>query len=164
MKPDCQLLTKKSLFELDYFSVYKPIKKTELNKTELKTLTTHAKFMVNENLLTSHVAILFLDAIKKIVVDNEETKVKLINDFNNYFIRLVKISGYSVSLTKLTADSSTSQIFTSMQEICEDIYHNCMNFCNGQLSFDNEAPTIKYTGALTNYLNFLHPLILNLKK
>ena len=58
MMPDCQVIDKQcTINKLDYFSLYVPIKLTDINYPELERLKSNSNTFFNEHLLTTYVAI-----------------------------------------------------------------------------------------------------------
>lgn len=164
MMLDCQLLVNNNdIDKLDYFSIYIPFKKTDLNKTELRNLTDHTNFLLNEHILTTHISTLAFDIFKDFcLVKGNVDSTELLRFFNKSFMRRVKISGNNLDLEPIEDTLSIEDIFEKMSNWCEEAYHTCFNYCNQQLDVTQQQITGPYVGPITSFLNFLHPIIIEL--
>lgn len=162
MMPDCQVIDKKCLLnELDYFSLYIPIKLTDINYPELDRLKHNSNTFINEHLLTTYIATKcfknLLDYKEEIIKYKKEIEVF----YNETFLWYVEISGEEISDYKITCDDSIGYI-EKMMRILEKMLSTCKRYCkNVALSINSSED---YKGALCNYLDFLYPILLKLKE
>lgn len=159
MKPDCQVLYRASaLKELAFFGVYCPIRNTNLSLTELLRLKTHyADVVLNEHFMVAYFMERVSDALRGTdfaEADLSATKLFL----ENCFAKRLRRCGWRGELP--IADCGTvQQCFSRMFEVCEDLYAEVMGFIR-HLS-TGHIPD--YKGPLCGYLDFLHPVIKELK-
>jgi hypothetical protein len=108
MLPDCQRQIrneKPRISDLDYFSIYVPIKKTEINIVETSRLAKHANVYFNEHLLTTHVLNrLFNYFAKKHDFHNDEELLSaiMVNFYTSEFGELLKMAGYQKKIPAIT--------------------------------------------------------------
>lgn len=162
MMPDCQVIDKKcSLNELDYFSLYIPIKLTDINYPELDRLKHNSNTFINEHLITTYIA----TKCFKNLLDYQDEVIKYKNEievfYNETFLWYVEISGEEISDYKISCADSIGYI-EKMMRILEKMLSTCKRYCkNVALSINSSED---YKGALCNYLDFLYPILLKLKK
>ncbi|MBV7270666.1 ORC-CDC6 family AAA ATPase [Winogradskyella luteola] len=160
MMPDCQMLDKNcNLNELDYFSLYIPIKLTDINYPELGRLKNNSNTFINEHLLTTYIAIKCFKDLKaydlsSYIADFEEF-------YNDVFLWYVEITGEDISSYKTKEESSIGYI-NKIIKILERMLLSCKRYCTSVATSPNS--TAEYQGALCNYLDFLYPILLGLGK
>lgn len=159
MMPDCQAEEQKcSISRLGYYGCYIPIKATNLDKTELTRLREQAQKLINEHILSTHFAIRFLAEFIKYdltlsVLDFESLKKFVDGEFKI----LLRKSGWRKELN-IKNQETPNQLVSQILAICEEMHDDCIEYCD-RLGFLDKK-TKFYEGALCNYLNFLHPLLL----
>jgi hypothetical protein len=165
MLPDCQKLkTTKEFNKLDYFSIYIPIKKTTLNLTNLERLEDHAQFLLNEHLLVTYISITIFNYLYKVFETENESK-EMNSEFGRFFrevfIPIIKSSGHSIdAYSNNEIDKSFKDVLKDCSKICTNIYTETNKYFRN-LFLKGVSP---YTGSICLYLDFLHPLIIELKK
>ncbi|WP_259017153.1 ORC-CDC6 family AAA ATPase [Emticicia fluvialis] len=162
MMPDCQVIEKKcALNELDYFSLYVPIKLTDINNPELERLKSNSNTFFNEHLLTTHVASKCFNYLLKFQEEIDKYLNEIREFYKNVFIWYVDISG---GVTEdLNADyKSSSEYINSMVRIIDRMQSECKSYCK-RIAI-NPTSQEDYKGALCNYLDFLYPILLKLKE
>lgn len=163
MMPDCQLLELGSLDKLEYFSIYIPIKKTEIDKVELGKLKDQASVLLNEQILVNYVALLCFETLSEIDWKESKEAIKSLEDFyNSEFKRRVKMVGGSINPPNIQSAKSLNEIFSIMRDFTEEIFNYAMDYCSRLSDEIFSVPT--YDGPLCTYLNFLDPLITRLRE
>lgn len=172
MLPDCQLIEAKASFydELPYFSIHIPIKATSINNPEFEAVKDYGDAIFNEHALT----IFFAESIFKSLSLLDFTKVrnaeKLVDAISNFyvdsFIRRLKQSGW-VSQENMQYNPQTPQeAFSLIADFCFDIFSQTLQYLKRNVPrgshYKFEQKT--YEGPLTDYLNFLFPILKDLRK
>lgn len=161
MMPDCQLLKKKSLKKLDYYSIYIPIKKTNFDVAEYSRLKDLANFLINEHLLVTHIATLCFASFSKIKMPNNKTNLNKMKSFyDDVFKRRVKIAGWRKDIPVVKDDKKLASIVNKLVGVIEDLFFDCISYCNSQLSIVDGKEIEPYNGPVCTYLNFLYPLLI----
>lgn len=162
MMPDCQKISRNcTLKELDYFSLYAPIKLTDINYPELDRLKDSANTYFNEHLLTTYLAIKCFKSLLDHEDDFENCLKEVKHFYDEVFLWYVDISGYEIEHLKVQFDDSKDYIHKIVR-ILDEMFLRCKIYCK-KIAM---APSItkEYNGPLCNYLDFLYPLLLELKK
>jgi hypothetical protein len=162
MMPDCQMIEKEcEMSGLDYFSLYAPIKLTDINYPDLDRLKSNSSVFLNEHLLTSYIATKcfknLLDYSKGLDIYLEEVKSFYVNTFLWY----VDISGEEIKEYDKEF-STTTEYFNQMMRILEKMLMSCKKYCK-KIAISPQLNQ-EYHGPLCNYLDFLRPILLELKK
>lgn len=162
MMPDCQIIDKQcSINELDYFSLYVPIKLTDINNPELERLKSNSNTFFNEHLLTAHVASKCFNYLLgfKDTIEKYKDEVKFF--YHNVFVWYVDISGGNID--GLDVDlSKASDYIDKIVSIIDRMQLECKVYCKRMAMNPNSKE--EYKGALCNYLDFLYPILLKLKE
>jgi hypothetical protein len=159
--PDCQKIVKKCEFnELDFFSIYIPIKITNINIVDFERLETHANTVLNEHLLVSYVLSISFEFIADTIKEelnnyNEE----ILNFYKNEFISSIELAGAQDVETDIKLNGVSC--FKHMAKILDKMYRECSNYCK-RAAIQNDF--IQYNGALVDFIDFLLPLFQELKK
>jgi len=163
MEPDCQTLKHGChTRSLPYFSFYIPIKETELKLTELTRLRDHhGNLLLNEHLLTLNVAIKAFSSLSKINLDDEfgtnATELKAF--IQGPVVKLLRRGGWSGELPSLEALATVTDLRETLVDILDGIYAAATSYLK-TLSFSTNP---SYDGALFGYLDFLRPLLIELR-
>lgn len=159
--PDCQKIVKKCEFnKLDFFSIYIPIKKTNINIVDLERLESHANTVLNEHLLVSYVLSISFEFIADTIKDGLNNYNDEIRDFyKSEFISLLKLSGYQDIKANIKANGYN--VFKQMAKVINEMYMECSNYCK-RIAIQNEF--VPYNGPLIDFIDFLLPLFQKLKK
>ena len=162
MMPDCQSLhLKESINRIDYFSIYIPIKKTEIN---IVNLGRHADILLNEHLLTMFVATICFESFARYFEGfngNEKKYLTPLKSFyNDDFIPLIKITGYTGEVASLEKLDNLKSIFLKIHKVCNQMYHESLNYIRRLALSTDLSP---YSGSICGYLDFLFPLLSKLK-
>lgn len=161
MMPDCQKVSKNcNLNEIDYFSLYVPFKLTDINYSELERLRKNSNTFINEHLLTTFVAtkcFFNLLTFEKEVNANFDDIEKF---YNEVFLWHVEISGQDIENYKVKLETGIDYL-KKIVNVLNTMLILCKNYCKKALNPDNKN---EYNGPLCNYLDFLYPILLELKK
>lgn len=164
MMPDCQMLkTGSKANDLDFFAVYVGIKQTNINNTDLERLSNHATLIINEHLLSTFVIANVLESIRqtfKQVVEDYYDEFRVF--YLNTFVKCVKQAGYEGDNCVNSDDQSGSQLLLKMIKIVEAMEQECKKYCN-RLALNRDM-SVPYTGALTDFVDFVSPIIIGLKQ
>ena len=101
MMPDCQAIKSNTHFnKLEYFSLYVPIKKTDLNIINLDRLEIHAQHLLNEHLLVTHIATIVFDYLIYLLKEHKDkvsngNHKEALDFFNNCFIPTLNLTGFT---------------------------------------------------------------------
>lgn len=165
MLPDCQQLERqKPLQYHDYFAVYVPIKKTSLNTVDLNRIQKHANFLLNEHLLVTYISRKLFNSLFLLLekVGNEElADLEEVKAFYDFFKARARESGYQAALPDFPVSTTPAKIFKQIEEISKGLYTDVDRYVK-ILSFTKELPP--YGGSLCEYLEFLYPLLEQLKR
>lgn len=163
MMPDCQMMKNEcEASQLDYFAVYVGIKQTNINNTDLERLTNHANLIINEHLLSTFVVANVFESIRQTFKGklNEHT-CELKEFYDTIFKKCVALAGYEGDMG-VSDGIKGCDLLVKMAEVVEDMERQCKNYCKRlALNRDLSAP---YSGALTDFVDFVEPLIKGLKK
>lgn len=164
MMPDCQMLKNNcEANQLDYFAVYVGIKQTNINNTDLERLSNHATLIINEHLLSMFVVSNMLSSIYQTFGDQLNNYSKEIKDYYvNVFSKCVAQAGYEGVVGEVSDGIEGRDLIRQMITIVEAMDKECKKYCNRlALNRDMSEP---YTGALADFIDFVSPVIIGLKK
>ena len=164
MMPDCQMLkTGSKACDLDYFAVYVGIKQTNINNTDLERLSNHATLIINEHLLSTFVIANVLGSIRQTFNDDLNDYTEEIRRFyRDTFVEVVVQSGYEGGIEKDCDGCEGNNLFLRMINVVEYMEKECKKYCN-RLALNRDLAT-PYTGALTDFVDFVSPIITGLKQ
>ena len=89
LKPDCQCLAlKRELHEIDFFSVYVPVKNTSLNISELERIDErHGSTYINEHLMSLFFAVEAIESVQRAISFSSAAQVDTREDRDIFFCR-----------------------------------------------------------------------------
>jgi len=166
MKPDCQVLVdnegrylevKRDIHDIDYFSIYIPIKKGHLNITDININDTHGEALLNEHFMTLHFSMCIFKELKDIKFEDNSINISSFLEFYNIkFCKYLKYAGYYGDI-KLSKAESLIEIFDKIievfREINADFQHNYIKKLIG-----SKEP-LPYNGVLLLYSDFLYEIL-----
>lgn len=163
MQPDCQMIVKKrESKDLDYFSLYIPIKLTSINVIDLERFANHANIIINEHLLVTHIMSKSFQFIGEKVGDNLNNYTKEINDFyKEVFCYYSNLN--DIETTKYDRDVSGKELFYEMANIIEKIHLECRKKCNKLAFKNNYSDFPEFDMSLIDYLDFMLPIFTRMK-
>lgn len=171
MKPDCQRLVNddgvrlsspRKIQELNYFSIYIPIKKGHLNKTDIQLNNKHGEALLNEHYMVIHFALnIFKELSETGFEESNENVTALLGYYNNVFKRELKYAGYQ-EVIDLVEPKKLSEIFSQMLNILRDISSNFQhNYLKKLIGAKDALP---YNGPLLLYSDFLYEVLNGFRK
>jgi hypothetical protein len=172
MKPDCQMLvdnngkrrTKpKKLQELDYFSIYIPIKKGHLDKTDIRLNDQHGESLLNEHFMVTQFSLLVIKELSDAGIENNKTNVKALQTFyKTIFCSLLDYAGCTVKETSVSHPKTVTGVFASMTErlkqITSEFQHGYIKQLIGQTG------PVPYNGPILLYSEFLFEFLREFRK
>jgi hypothetical protein len=166
MRPDCQMLVDKqgnvqsvprSLHNLEYLGVYVPIKKGQLDKTDIRILENkHGEAVLNEHFMVLHFAIKIFDDLLKISQTTPWVDSGLNYFYSDTYLPLLLEAGIDCE------DNSSS--FTKVADvwacIIKDLKYQLKQFERGYLNrLIGATENVKYDGPILLYSDFLFELL-----
>nr|WP_264514506.1 hypothetical protein [Luteolibacter rhizosphaerae] len=149
MLPDCQKIAKNcTLQELQFFSIYIPFKRQNFNLAELGRLdNAHASVLINEHLLTSHVARRFFEQVSGSLSESIVSEANIIQNLSKC---LSLVGGVSLDPVE-----SISRHLDALRERWIALFDEAVSYLQS-IAFCGPLP---YTGKLISYLEHLLPTI-----
>lgn len=162
MQPDCQMLVKGcEAKDLEYFSVYVGIKQTSINNSDLARLDSHASILFNEHLLSTFVVSNILNSIRETFGGKlNYFSSELYSFYKDTFVKYVGYSSFQIE-REITSDIKGTDILLHMITVVEDMERVCLSYCK-RIALANDV-NIPYEGPLTDFVDFVEPIILGLK-
>ncbi|MHC0444099.1 ORC-CDC6 family AAA ATPase [Flavobacterium sp. 3-218] len=170
MMPNCQRIIKldddtiryKEFSELDYFSLYVPIKLTDINLKEFEKFKNDASIFINEHLLTSYIASkCFLEF--STLDENLDKYIDEISHFyKDTFLWYLELTGFDISKYENLDFKSAKEYFAQMVKLMDKVFITCKKYWVNLAINPNESGS--YNGSLCNYLDFLLPILKEIKK
>jgi hypothetical protein len=166
LQSDCQCLDNKcELRDLPFFGVLVSIKNTDLNLTDLQRLAeVQTNAILNEHFLVMYVASrTFLELSKRAPIPNTKDNARAAVSFANQFLTHLRLSGWTgEEAPTFETDASPKEIFAELRRYCDRLYREVIAYVRG-LSFPGKS-TITYGGPLCGYLDFLYPMLEDLRE
>ena len=159
LEPDCQCIAEgREIGQIDFFAVLISIKNTELNLTELRTLSgkgTNA--ILNEHFLTMYIASKVFTYISELEIDPSNRHVKRVAAFINDVVsdRLIRC-GLKQELVPSGRHETSALLFKSLGDLLDRLYQAVGQYI--KRLFPGSAPP-QFDGPLCGYLDFLHPVL-----
>ena len=163
IQPDCQkIVSECNTNELDYFSVYIPIKLTNINISDLERLEDHAENIINEHLLSTYVVSNIFMSLEKTYGDELEQYSNDIKTFYcNTFKRHIVDSGYNGEFLN-PSELGGRELMNYMASVISSMNKECLRYCRAiALSRDLTSP---YNGAITDFIDFVYPILISIKR
>jgi hypothetical protein len=170
MKPDCQVLVDgngnrvlnpRKIKDLDYFSIYIPIKKGHLNKTDIRLNNAHGEALLNEHFMVTQFSISVFKELQGIEFDDTKKNRDILSEyFENVFLRLLKYSGYenaNIKFAKKTLTGIFDEMTNLLKGVSKDFQHDYIKKLIG-----TKEP-LPYNGPILLYSEFLFELLKELK-
>lgn len=162
MMPDCQIINKScTISEIDYFSLYVPFKLTDINYSELDRLKKNSNTFINEHLLTTFVATKCFENLLKFRDELNKYQTEIEKFYFDSFLWYIELCGQNIKDEYKENQSCGLSYIRLIIKILSGMLINCKMYCKKTLNPDN---TDDYNGPLCNYLDFLYPLLLDLKE
>lgn len=159
LEPDCQQIAEgKELSQLDFFGVLISIKNTNVNLTELRTLTGRGvNAILNEHFLTMYVASKIFAYVGNLKVDKKNECTADVRHFINDVVyeRLFRCGFEHKTASPEKHESSTSA-FEAIGKLFDGLYQDIGQYI--KRLFPGTTPPF-YDGPLCGYLDFLYPVL-----
>lgn len=162
MHPDCQKLKqeKNLLSDLNYYSIYIPVKDTSLNIQELNYLEEkkHVVHILNEHFMCIYFAIAIFKSLS-------EENYEAIDEgfvpgakhfYKNDFISLLQNTGFEGDIGDFEKCSNAKEVFSLIIDSLESLQESFSDYIQRLIL---SPSNLNYTGALCLYRNFLLPII-----
>lgn len=160
LEPDCQSIAlNRPTIELPFYSIYVPIKETELNITELARLTeAHGNFVINEHLMTINIAIKALASLRKnsSITDDNAISRKIWTFYNASVVPLLRQGGADPAPALPPFEEDADAAITHIENTLLEIYAVVLGYLR-RIAFPNAQ--FSYSGPLYGYLDFLKPFL-----
>lgn len=160
LRPDCQCLAgSRELHEIDFFSIYVPLKNTSLNISELERIDDrHGSTYINEHLMSLFFAVEAIVAVTDAIPLASPARLGAPEDrraFLDGFNRLLLLMGVTEDLL-LDADAETHSWVGKVRNVCDQLYAQALQYVR-RLAFSRDV--LEYDGPLVGYMDFLFPLL-----
>lgn len=158
--PDCQVIAKeKKINELDFFSLYIPIKLTDINITDLGRLENHAEYILNEHLLSTYILSKSIESIITVFAEDlNQYTLEIERFYKEDFVQLVSYTGYQMS--EYNSDRGRDY-FRKMADVISDMARECTQYCRDIALSRNIGG---YFGSIIDFMGFVYPLLLKIKQ
>jgi hypothetical protein len=160
MRPDCQMLESNlNLKDLNYLGVYIPIKRGQLDKTDIKVAENkHGEALLNEHLMVLHFSITIFKELSSLAYEDTHSNLLIAKKlFSDYFCELLDLCGYEDEMPKFEDISSINDVFSRlsifMNKILKKFEHGYLKKLigyKGSMSYD--GPIFLYTDFLFDIL------------
>ena len=158
LQPDCQRLDLNvSLSKLEFYSVYVPLKNTDLKITELKRLDGHpAAVILNEHFMTMFMLQRTFQSLLKQDIENTPQNIASIRDFaTGSFTRLLLDAGGESPDFDGSKLNSVESCLSKLEAVATSLFKQVIRYLK-RLSFSKEV--FPFEGPLCGYLDFLYPM------
>ena len=165
LEPDCQQAKfQKPAADLPFYAVYVPIKNTDLKLTELARLENkHANYILNEHLLTVYIGSrVFCSLLTRArIADVDGLYASTVREyFEGTFKKLLAKCGWQDYSCSIDPTAPVHKYFQAMMDAFDELYAAVSRYLK-DLSF-RKSP-LPYSGALCGYLDFLLPMLRQLR-
>lgn len=167
LEPDCQLLAsgQRDLNGLPFYSVYVPIKNTDLKLTELERLENkHASVVLNEHFLTVFIASRVFASLRDraTIADLSDEDARVFRAYAaGPLHKLLSKAGLSKPPQPLPDERSLAASLRWCIELFDELCSGVIGYLR-RLSFRRTA--LAYDGPLCGYLDFLLPMLRALRE
>lgn len=159
LEADCQRIAEdREVKQLDFFAVLISLKNTELNLTELRTLTGKAvNAILNEHFLTMYVGSKVFGYIADLNIDSNDDNLDEVSTFITDIVndRLTRC-GLKRELLLPNSYQSTQSAFRALANLLDRLYQDVVQYI--KRLFPGIGPR-HHEGPLCGYLDFLHPVL-----
>ena len=163
LQPDCQRITRNGkIRDLEFFAVLISLKNTQLNLTELRTISQKiSNAILNEHFLTMYVTSKVFTYVADLNVDSANRDCSQVVEFITEVVydRLVRC-GLKRSKLPIPSNADTRTAFKELGSLFDHLYQDVVQFI--KRLFPGTTPK-HFDGPLCGYLDFLHPLLCELR-
>ncbi len=164
LQPDCQCLDlNKNITDLPFFSIYIPLKNTDLKLTEFKRLEDHpAGVILNEHFMTMFIAETTFKTLLRYNFEESQINIDSIKKFaEDTFATLLTDAGLPrIDIISEKIDS-VNKCILELANFCRKLYLQVVAYLK-KMSFSKEV--LSFESALCGYLDFLFPLFSALRE
>lgn len=167
LEPDCQMLARRcGSRDLPFWGVYVPIKKSPLKVTEMLRLDDrHASALINEHILTMYVAEKALASLRKAGCQDDDAQAfaKMKEFVRSSLLPALIECGVDVEAPsapefRQIGDCIDFAVKLAQRQVSEVIRYT------KQGGVSPAQPVHPYSGALCGYLDFLYPMLIEMRK
>ena len=166
MNPDCQCInTGKRVHQLDYFAITIAVKEGLFDKSDLELLKDrgHGEALLNEHLMVITFAIKIFEALGNTNFSDSKNEIEATKVFyNSWLTENLNYCGWNENLPKIELLNTLSDIFNAIKKLFTSILREFTKKYL-HLLIGNPEP-LPYRGAICIFVDFLYPLIQELKK
>ena len=159
LQPDCQRIARhREISDLEFFAVLISLKNTQLNLTELRTISQKvANAILNEHFLTMYVTSKVFTYLAELNLDPNNTHSSRVLAFITEVVydRLVRC-GLQRSNLPDPSRANTQIAFKELGSLFDRLYQQVVQFI--KRLFPGATPR-QFDGPLCGYLDFLHPVL-----
>lgn len=162
MRPDCQSMVNKSgITQIDFFSIYIPLKNTSLNISDLGRISsTHGELNINEHLMVLYFVIEAIDAIQRFALSDGRSPNGAFYQEMKSLLDQTYGEGSPVPETP-TKFRDEAELIASLRKFFDALFREALQFIR-RLPFSTVPGSPP--GPLLGYIDFFHPFLLALKK
>lgn len=165
LEPDCQCYANEcDLSDLEFYSLWIQVKRIEFNLPELERLEKrHASFILNEHYFISIICEILFSALKQEIPDEYRKKTGFkaeIKTFYDSIISLLDSFGWA-STSSLSNPSDDLDYLEELHKVSKDVLRQFKMY-HRELAYNLEP--IPYCGPILTYLDYLFPVLSNLKE
>ncbi|MGO9269007.1 MAG: hypothetical protein ACLQOO_01900 [Terriglobia bacterium] len=165
LEPDCQQVKHQQPLEnLPFYAVYVPIKNTDLKLTELARLEDkHANYVLNEHMLVVYIgSLVFRSLLKRASITDADGRYaqSIRTYFDEVFRKLLAKSDWPECRHLVEPGAPANQYFQAMTDEFDELYTQVSKYLK-KLAFRRRP--LPYAGALCGYLDFMMPLLRQLR-
>lgn len=162
--PDCQKIAHDiNIRDLDFFSIYVPIKLTSINIPDLGRLEHHAKIILNEHLFSTYI---ISQAFSSLIDIFNDTLNDYTDEFKSFykddFLRITSYTGYKADIEFDINNANAENIVLHMANLVSDMNRECLRYCRSIAL--SKTSSSDYLGSIADYMDFVYPLFLKLKE
>lgn len=166
MNPDCQCInTSKVVSQLDYFAVTISVKEGLFDKSDLELLKDrgHGEALLNEHLMVVTFASKIFESISTTDFENGSKHIEPIKKFyRTWLTENLNYCGWNDVLPNVDSLSTVEEVFTEIQKLFTAILRKFTKKYL-HLLIGNPDP-IPYRDVICTFVDFLYPLIKEIKK
>ncbi|MDQ0592187.1 hypothetical protein QFZ37_000556 [Chryseobacterium ginsenosidimutans] len=168
MMPECQRLVNKrgekldeprKITDLEYFSIFLPIKKGHLNKTDIQLNESHGDALLNEHFMVAHFSLVMFDELSKLEIDDDGLNLEKLKLFyNEVFVEELIYCGFeNEDVINIEDAKSIKDVFKSIIKTLKIINKDFQKDYINKLVNTNES--VPYNGCILSYSDFLTVII-----
>ncbi len=165
MKPDCQMLEHGvGLKFLNYLGIYVPIRRGQLDKTDIKLAENkHGEALLNEHLMVLHFTTIIFKELATLTFENSEENINIVKVFyNDTLFELLDLCGFEGDFPRLDEIEQISDVFSKIEIFINKILKR---FEHGYLKkLIGARGPLPYDGPIFLYTDFLFLLLSTIRK